>query len=325
MGNPRLRLSAVGLFLLVALVSGCAASSVSPTGPGLSSDRLTQINPDGQLYGNDHKFVYTGQLYGNDLAVYKEQVQGREVSLKFVETLTQGVSAPQGMRTTLDGWWYVANGGDANILIYRSTNKGPKGPVATLDDPGQFPNNVDLTRSRQLVAVSNQGTVSTAGSVSVYVKRQVEPSRTLTYGKDVVSGIGIALDKHGDCYWSFNDSVTLSGSIVEFAGCSGKGKLVVSGIAKAGGLTFDQHDDLYYVDQASGVYKCRHDKDCRLFVKGLGDPVNINFDLKHKHLWIADATGYIYAIKPDGSILYKTKAEGGSSNPPFGIAPEPGG
>jgi DNA-binding beta-propeller fold protein YncE len=326
MRNPGLRLFAVGVFVFAVSLSGCATSSVSPGGPGFGSDRLTQISPNGQLYGNDGQVVYTGQLYGNDLSVYKEQQQGHGVILKFVETLSNGVSAPEGMKTTINGWWYVANGGDSNILIYRSTHKGPKGPEGTLDDPGQTPNNVDLTTSRQLVVVSNQGTTSTAGSVSVYLRRQAEPSRILTYGKDVVAGIGIALDKHRNCYWSFNDPVTQSGSIVEFAGCDGKGKVVVSGIAKAGGLAFDQHDDLYYVDQASGIYKCKHDSSCKPFATGFGDPVNVNFDLKQKHLWVADATGYIDAVDPNtGKIIYKVKAEGGSSNPPFGIAPEPGG
>lgn len=324
MGFPRLRLFTVGVFAFGALLSGCASSSLSPGGPGLSLDRSIGLSPDAQLYGNDKAFVYMAQLYGNDLAVYQRQ----GFNLKFVETLTDGVSAPQGTKATADGWWYVANGGNSNILVYRSHRKGPEGPVATLSDPGQFPNNVDLTRSRQLVVVSNQGTISTPGSVSVYLNRQAEPSRVLTYGSNVIQGMGVALDKHGNCYWSFNDSVSQSGSIVEFAGCDGKGKVVVSGIGKAGGLAFDQHDTLYYVDQASGIYQCKTHKksDCALLVGGFGDPVNINFDFKHKHLWVADATGYIDAVNPKtGKILLKMKVQGGSSNPPFGIAPEPGG
>jgi hypothetical protein len=325
MGIDRLRLFAVGLFLFAALLSGCTASSVSPGGPGVGPDRATQIDPGAQFYGND-KLLFTAQLYGNDLAVYKEQQQSSGITLKFVETLSKGVSAPEGMKTTINGWWYVANGGDSNVLIYRTHHKGPQGPVGILDDPGQVPNNVDLTTSRQLVAVSNKGTPSTAGSVSIYLGRQSEPSRILTYGTDIVAGMGIALDKHRNCYWSFNDPTTQSGSIVEFPGCNGNGSVVVSGIVKAGGLAFDQHDDMYYVDQASGVYKCKHASKCTLFATGFGDPVNINFDLKQKHLWVADATGYIDAVDPKtGDIVYKVQAQGGSSNPPFGIAPDPGG
>jgi hypothetical protein len=325
MGIGRLRLFAVGVFLFAALLGGCATSSVSPGGPGVDPDRWSQIGPAAQLYGND-KLMFTAQLYGNDLAVYREQQKGQGIALKFVETLAKGVSAPEGMKTTINGWWYVANGGDSNVLIYRTHHKGPKGPVGTLDDPGQIPNNVDLTTSRQLVVVSNKGTASTAGSVSVYLGRQTEPSRILTYGTDVVAGIGIALDKHRNCYWSFNDPTTQSGSIVEFADCKGTGTVVVSGIANAGGLAFDQHDDMYYVDQTTGIYKCKHASHCTLFATGFGDPVNINFDLKQKHLWVADATGYIDAVDPKtGKIVLTMKAEGGSSNPPFGIAPDPGG
>jgi hypothetical protein len=325
MGIDRLRLFAVGVFLYAALLSGCATSSVSPGGPGLSPARLTDVGPNAQFYGND-RMIYLAQLYGNDLAVYKEQQQGQKIGLKFVETLSKGVSAPDGMKTTINGWWYVANGGDSNILIYRSKHKGPQGPLGTLDDPGQTPNDVDLTTSRQLVVVSNQGTTSTAGSVSVYLGRQTEPSRMLTYGTDVVAGVGIALDKHRNCYWSFNDPTTQSGSIVEFPGCDGSGTIVVSGIVKAGGIAFDQHDDMYYVDQTSGIYKCKHASKCGLLASGFGDPVNINFDLKQKHLWVADATGYVDAVDPKtGEIIFTMQTQGGSSNPPFGIAPDPGG
>jgi DNA-binding beta-propeller fold protein YncE len=59
---------------------------------------------------------------------------------------------------------------------------------------------------------------------------------------------------------------------------------------------------------------------------GFVSPLNINFDLKHKHLWVADTGGYIDAIDPNsGKLLYRVQAQGGPSDPPFGIAPEPGG
>ena len=50
-----------------------------------------------------------------------------------------------GMVTTADGWWYIANSGDSNVLVYRTTRKGPKGPKATLRDDGEVPVNVAVT------------------------------------------------------------------------------------------------------------------------------------------------------------------------------------
>lgn len=280
--------------------------------------------PDAQLYGEDGTWVYSAQFYGEDATVYKR------VGLRLTrrETLTYGFSSPQGMMATINGWLYIANGGDSNVLVYRSTKRGPKGPVQMLDDSGQIPANVSVTPNRQLVAVSNVTTASHGtGSISVYLDRQTTPTRNLTYGTAAVQGVGIAIDHHGNCYWSVNDSSNHTGTIVEFTGCSGKGTPVISKIAYAGGLAFDQRDDLYYVDQMAGIYKCaKGTSHCALFAKGFGDPVNINFDLRQKHLWVADASGYIDAVDTKtGAIVSKTPTGSGSKDAPFGVAPAPGG
>ena len=252
------------------------------------------------------------------------------LNLQYQASLTQGVSSPEGTQTTVNGWWYVANSGHSNVLIYRTKKSGPVGPKDSLDDYGQVPVNVDVTSNRRLVAVSNGSTASGgAGSVSIYLDRQVEPSRILTYGSDVLQGEGVAIDHRGNCYWSFNDGQH-GGSIVEFPGCAGSGSVVVSTIASAGGIAFDQRDDLFYVDQTNGVFKCKKGTtQCGNLVpvgpSGLGLPKNINFDYKSKYLWVADATGYIDAVDPqDGSIKLALPTVGGPSDPPFGIAPAPG-
>ena len=62
--------------------------------------------------------------------VYKRR--RNSYKLKPYETLTSGFSAPMGTMTTPDGWWYIANSGDSNVLVYRTTRTGPPGPKATL-------------------------------------------------------------------------------------------------------------------------------------------------------------------------------------------------
>jgi hypothetical protein len=245
------------------------------------------------------------------------------------ETMSSGFSRPMGMVTTPDGHWYVANAGASDALLYRTTRNGPQGPLSTLQDEGQVPVNVDATPNRQLVAVSNGSTTTSgAGSVSVYLNRQNAPSRTLAYGSDPIQGAGIAIDPHGNCYWSFNDPYTLTGSIVEFAGCSGTGTLFTTGILKAGGLAFDHHGNLYYVDQLLGIFKCQGSS-CTLFVPivlgGLIEPANINFDRSSPaNLWVADAGGYIDAVNLQGLVAYLLQIIGGATDPPIGIAPAPG-
>lgn len=315
---------AAALLVLAVAVAGCAQDlAPAPPSPGSAS---APAEPAVHGYGNDS--VLASQPSANEIAVYRREKKA--LTLKFEGTLTSGLSAPMGMVTTPDLHVYVANSGDSNVLVYRMSRKGPKGPIATLGDGGEVPVNVDATPDRQLVAVSNLSTTSGgSGSVSVYLNRQSEPSRTLTYGSDRVKGEGIAIDSSGNCWWSFNDPKKLTGSIIEFAGCSGAGSLFKSGILDVGGMAFDQSGNLYYVDQLFGIYKCTG-KSCKLWLSvsglaGLILPKNINFDNSSpQNMWIADAAGYIDAASLNGLIEYVLQAIGGITNPPDGIAPAPG-
>ncbi|MGA7355571.1 MAG: hypothetical protein WBW76_09085 [Candidatus Cybelea sp.] len=304
-------------------VSGCAQSPPAGSAFGMPH---TLAQPLTQHFYSE--WMYSSQPSENEVVVYKRKRSG--FGLTPYETLTSGFSAPMGMVATPDGRWYIANSGDSNILVYRSTRKGPKGPKATLSDPGEVPVNVDATPNQQLVAVSNGSTTgSGAGSVSVYLNRQDRPSRILTYGNDPIRGEGIAIDSSGNCYWSFNDPRKLTGSIVKFASCNGSGTLFRSGILRAGGLAFDHSGNLYYVDQLLGIFKC-YGSSCGLFapigVGGLVIPRNINFDNgSPQSLWVADAAGYIDAVSLQGIIAYILDIIGGVTNPPIGIAPAPGG
>jgi hypothetical protein len=303
----------------IACLAGCAAGSSAALPLRDSSTVLEAFRPDAQHYGND--YVYTAQPYDFDATVYRR----KGLSLTILTTLYLGTAAPLGTIATATGWWYLAGAGHSSVLVYRATRQGPTGPVATLDDSGQLPDNVSVTADRRLVAVSNSTSASSgSGSVSVYLNRKSEPSRVLTYGSDVLQGEGIAIDPQGDCFWSFNDVSHPSalGSIVEFSGCSGTGKLVISGITRPGGMVFDASGDLYYVDEASGIYKCAQTSACTLFATGFGVPTNINFDANEEYLWVADATGYIDAVNPQtGEIVYHTLSIDGD---PYGIAPSPG-
>jgi hypothetical protein len=304
-----------GSVLSVGILAACAGSTAPSIPPSsLDPSSITSQDRPSRFFG---KWMYLAQFYGEDLAVYKRAND----SLQYDETITQGVSSPQGTVATPNGWWYVANG--VNVLVYRSTSRGPIADQP-LNDPGEFAVNVDVMPSRQLAAVSNASSSSSgAGSVSVYLKRQVDPTRTLTYGSDPVQGTGVAIDRRGNCYWAFNDPTTHEGSIVEFARCQGNGSIVVSGIADAQGMAFDQRGNLYYVDQPVGIYRCYRTSHCRVFSKRFDLPVALNFDQKDKLLWVADAGGYVDAVNSRGRTVYTLQLT--SSNPPFGIAPAPGG
>lgn len=319
----------------LALLSGCGGGSAVPSQvTNAVTVSSAPVRPDANHYGED--FMISSQPFGNDLTVYKRS--GYNI-MKDI-TVTYGISDPRGMVTTTNGWWYVTNGGHSNVLVYRIKKKKiPLYPSSTEDDYGQIPNNVAATPDRNIIAVSNYSTTTGgAGSVSVYLNRQSEPSRNLTYGTDTLQGQGIAIDHQGNCFWSFNDPNTNSGSVVEFPGCDEPGSLVVSGITNAGGIVFDQSGDLYYVDQASGIYQCFKTSNCKLWASnamyGFGQPTNINFDYKEKALWLADAAGYLWGIQLKGhKCTDNLTGKGGTlcvhkyssvDGDPYGIAPEPG-
>ena len=311
-------------FAIALAASGCAQNLPAARQLDFGTSP-TSAQPATHFYGND--FMYSSQPASNEVVVYKRS--SKSYTLTSYETLSSGFSKPMGMVTTPDGHWYVANSGASNVLLYRTTRRGPQGPKATLADNGEVPVNVDATPSRELVAVSNGGdNGGGAGSVSVYLNRQNAPSRTLTYGTDPVQGEGIAIDSHGNCYWSFNDPIKLTGAIVEFTGCAGTGTLFTSGILKAGGVAFDRSGNLYYVDQLLGVFKC-HGSSCTIFAPivlgGLIKPININFDHSNpQNLWVADGAGYIDAVNLQGLVAYLLQILGGVTDPPSGIAPAPG-
>ncbi|MBV9232602.1 MAG: hypothetical protein JO030_01055 [Candidatus Eremiobacteraeota bacterium] len=264
--------------------------------------------------------MYEAQLYGNDASVYHR----KGFTLTFLEKLFKFLSVPKGTKATPDGWWYVANSIFYDVLVYRSTPDGPKGPVQFLQDRGEIPVGVDMTADRELVVVANSTTaLGGPGSISVYLSRKAHRSRLLRYGSTALTGFGVALDPAQNCYFSFNQLGIVGGSIVEFPKCNGTGTLVVTAITSAGGLTFDKAGNLYYIDQASGIYKCAGTSGCRLFSTGYIVPLNLNFDKHQKHLWVADGGGFIDAVDPaSGKILSRTVPLGG---PPFAVAPSPGG
>ncbi len=330
-------------FLLpaLALLGGCGGGSAVPSQVAATAPTLSDapIMPGANHYGND-SFIITAQLYGNDASIY----QRKGYTLTHKGTLNKDVSAPQGTATTPNDYLFLTNTGHSNVLVYK-IKKGsiPQYPSNTLDDYGELPDNVSATADRNLVAVSNYSTTTGGpGSVSVYLNRQSEPARVLTYGNDTIQGQGIAIDHQGNCFWSFQDPNTNSGSIVEFAGCNMPGTVIVSGLKQAEGVALDQSGDLYYVDQAYGVYQCTKTASCVLFAAngpsgyGFGLPNNLNFDQKDKALWLSDASGYFWAIVLQGNPHCKSNDKGKGSGlcvyqyqsvdgNPYGIAPSPGG
>ena len=264
--------------------------------------------------------VYSCEYYGSDCRIFSAGTH------KMLSQLSEadGLNDPQGNRTDAKGNWYIANTGAANVLEY--SGDGSK-LEATLDASGWFP--VDVSVSGNLVAVSNQTSISfTPGVVNIYSGGATSPSYAVS-DPLAMEGMGVAFDSKGNCYWSFNNE-SGEGMIDEFPGCTASSTPtqlnIVTGFA--GGIALDQHDNLWYIDQYHGVYKCAGTTNCKLYSAlqlrpAKHDAVFMNFNATQKTLYVADANkGVIYAINTAngkrGVFARTTKKDG-----PFGVATSP--
>jgi hypothetical protein len=297
-----------------------APAVIGPVNPAVNQNYVTTL----QAYGSDAK-VYTQ----NPPATRPRVQYSLGTTLQFFESFTMDLYTPYGATITPSRDWYVTNSGAPNVALFRIGGSGKVTLRGILSDPNGIPVDVASTATSSLVAVSNNSSTgsTTQGFIALYVDGFTTPSGTLTVTNPAAKGLGIALDKAGDCFWSYNTSSPQAGTIVEFPKCGGTAKTVVTGLIEAGGIAINKANDLFYVDQMAGtVSRCKGSKACKELASGFEDPFMIKFDAGWKHLWLTDAeTATIYALDPTtGAILSATPAQGGPTDPPFGIATAPG-
>jgi hypothetical protein len=283
------------------------------------------------------KFVTTLQAYGSDADVYQvttipaARPRGHHPSgpyLTFLQSFTTALSAPYGTAITPSGMWYIANSGAANVPVFNLATSGVvTGPIETLSVPDGLPVDVDANATGSLVAVSNYSDPSGVGAVELYAHGSTTPTGALSVPGPAY-GIGVALDKAGNCYWSYNTNPSTGGpgEIVEFPKCHGSAKPIAA-VGFAGGLAFNKANDLFFIDQSAGtVNRCVGNASCHVLASGFEDPWGINFDSGWSHLWLTDTgSAKIYALnEKTGAILSSTPADGGTADPPFGVAAAPG-
>jgi hypothetical protein len=85
-------------------------------------------------------------------------------------------------------------------------------------------------------------------------------------------------------------------------------------------------NNLYYADEAKGVFECVGASSCALFASGFKESAVLNFDAGWTHLWVTDIkTTIINAISPTtGKVLSNTNEHGGATEHATGSAAAPG-
>ncbi len=261
-------------------------------------------------------YIYTCNYYGSDCRVYDFK------SHALVNTLTatsDGLSNPQGTSvnwTPARRTWLIANTGASNVLAY---SPGGAQQLYAIGDGGQYPVDVTAGFKSDTVYVSNiYSTSFTAGSLGVC---NLSGSCSALTDPNAFQGIGVAIDGNGNCYWSYNDNSGV-GQIDEFAGCSGNPVNLGITLGFAGGLATDEANNLYYVDQLAGVYKCTGTTNCALLAGGFGAAGMINFTHRYRCLLVADTSGFVDCVDPSSGAV-TTLLTQGISDPPFGVAASP--
>lgn len=155
----------LSMTLACAFVAGCAGSQ-SPAGgmsPSLAQPGFAAVHGDrGRSWmspaAKKQSLLYVSSVLSNDVYVYALSTQ------KLVGTLTD-FSSPYGLCVDKSANVWVVNDGAQDVVEYAH---GGTSPLATLSDPGEYPEGCSVDRTTGNLAVTNFYSSSGGGSVSIY-------------------------------------------------------------------------------------------------------------------------------------------------------------
>jgi DNA-binding beta-propeller fold protein YncE len=162
---------ALGFVVLSALLCGCEASQLQNGATGL----VTQRGFTGHRAGGagswmspkagKTELLYVSSVLTGDVYVYSYSNQ------QLMGTLT-GFEQPYGLCADKAGNVWIVNDGASEIVEYAH---GGTSPIATLSDPGEYPEGCSVDPVTGNLAVTNFYSTSGAGSVSIYAGAQGAP------------------------------------------------------------------------------------------------------------------------------------------------------
>jgi hypothetical protein len=246
-------------------------------------------------------------------------------------TLRSGISYAQGVATDRSGNSYIADSGSSKIFEYSPYFKTL---LNTYDDTGEVPLDVAVDARHQLLVVSNSSTTSqSAGSVGVYAGGSTTPTATLS-DPDApdANGIGVAIDRNDNCFWSLSEPSSGKYKIDEFSSCAGTPATIVSSKRPVRGMAFDKADNLFFIVDVDtkhhDIFRCAGTIHCGRLATHFFHPVMLNFDDKWRFLWVDDAGvlegPLVESVDPHNGRVVTSFRAGSYSYPPFGIAHAPG-
>lgn len=156
--------------LTAALVAGCGALSQPSAGGSSSLPAVAGAHSDrGRSWmsaaAKKESLIYISSVLTNDVYAYSYKTH------QLDGTLT-GFSTPYGLCVDKKDDVWIVNDGASQIVEYVH---GGTSPMATLSDPGEYPEGCSVDPTTGNLAVTNFYSSSGAGSVSIYAGAQGSP------------------------------------------------------------------------------------------------------------------------------------------------------
>lgn len=226
------------LFVIVSLAfAGCSSNAPlgAPNAPPIGSASIARNAATGGV-------IYASSYGANSVDYY---LKGTGPNNPVAGSLSGSLSNPWGMAVDKSGNLYVANAEDENILVYA---KGSTSPTSTLED-SKFPCDVAIGSDGTVYVANGSGPMFSSGNVVIYKPGATQPTQTLNNGH-FYHVAGVALDKAGNVFVSYNGFPPDSGGVVEFhaPGFTNTTNMHIK-LGYAGGVGFDGAGHLLVIDQ----------------------------------------------------------------------------
>lgn len=326
------------------LRGGPTTSPPAKVGEDMLKDRLgtataqTRTLP-AHVYTCSYLNYYSASLYG--CQVWSGSTFETQTGIKA--TWFPNTYGPQGVAVTGSGMLLIADTNNSTVDSMENANTGhPNHFSNCINDAGQYPDWVAATKGATLIVISNifskLGSSVGPGSLAVANGCGSTPVVLQNYDDDSVQGIAVAINSKGDCFWTYNDLRYGQGYVAKYTACKGRGwKIPQYGLqdgysmAFAGGIAFDNQDNMYLNDQTHGIFECSAPTyySCSEinWRPGVHDPaednLGLNFSKDWKYLFWADADYSQICFTPtpvhDTETCVPNTVQGGAAAP-YGIA-----
>lgn len=283
------------------LAASCACSATdSPLRSLPNSSALAPQALQHRLNGR----VYASDGDGGGIYVYREK------SLKLLRQFGQ-FSSPTGLATDRGGNLYVTDDGQGSYdgRIYVIAPNASQ-PFLTLDDKGALPSDVAVGPTATVFVANgyDEESCGSSGDVRVYAKGESTVSYIICdsgIGQPFSQVNGVAVDRHGDVYVTWENARYTTGRIREFTpGRHYKGHFLPPVLQWPYGIAIDSANNVIVTRDSPAAVD--------IFAPGgrtllhsfanEGDPLFVTLDASQQHLYVTDALAnkidvYAYATQ----------------------------